>query len=172
VIAKTSAKILSMRGIEFEVIWFDQDVIECRVRCSNGPFCGTADIYLAHDDLLNAADMLSGFPSHIGDLRSLDLGNFNVNMAGGSIHMAFSCVDSVGHAVVTVKLRADGCGSVGTPESASFYVPVEAGSIDAFVQQARSVRDTIGAKAYLHMADHTVDWVRRKFSAFDRNRAD
>jgi hypothetical protein len=55
----------TMRGIEFEVVWFDQEVIQCKVTCSNGPFRGTTKIYLAHDDLSKAAETLSGFPSNI-----------------------------------------------------------------------------------------------------------
>jgi hypothetical protein len=65
-----------MRGIEFEVVWFDQDVIECQVTCSNGPFRGATKIYLAHDDLSRAAETLSGFPSNIKDSRDVQLGAF------------------------------------------------------------------------------------------------
>jgi hypothetical protein len=77
--------------------------------------------------------------------------------------MAFRCVDSAGHAVVVVRLRADGCKSVGEPQSVSLYIPVEAGAIDSFVSKARSLDDNMGAKAYLQMADHTVGWVQRGF---------
>ena len=61
------------------------------------------------------------------------------------------------------RLRADGCKGPAEPESISLYVPVEAGSIDSFVAKARSINSTMGAKAYLHMADHTVGWVQRNF---------
>jgi hypothetical protein len=128
-----------MRGIEFEVVWFDQDVIEYEVRCSNGSFCGRAKMYLAHDSLSKAADTLSGFPSHPEDSRSVQFGASGPSNAGGGIHMSFYCVDSAGHAVVVVKLRADGCKDVGEAESACLHVPVEAGSIDSFVTQARSI---------------------------------
>jgi hypothetical protein len=77
--------------------------------------------------------------------------------------MSFRCVDSVGHAVVIVRLRADGCEGPSEPESVSLYIPVEAGSIDSFVTKARLITDTKGAKAYLHMADHTVGWAQRRF---------
>ena len=70
--------------------------------------------------------------------------------------MSFRCVDSVGHAVVLVRLRADGYEGPNEPESVCMYIPVEAGSIDAFVTKARSINGTNGAKAYLQMADHTV----------------
>ena len=154
---------LIMRGIEFEVVWLDQDVVEYQVTCSNGPFGGATRMYLAHDDLSNTAQILSGFPSDIKDTRDVQLGAFEPNAAGGGIHMSFRCIDSVGHAVVLVRLRADGCRGPADPESVRLYVPVEAGSIDAFVAKARSIDETQGAKAYLHMADHTVGWVQRNF---------
>ena len=65
--------------------------------------------------------------------------------------------------MVLVRLRADGCRGPADPESVRLYVPVEAGSIDAFVAKARSIDETQGAKAYLHIADHTVGWVQRNF---------
>jgi hypothetical protein len=37
------------------------------------------------------------------------LGAFESKMAGGGISMSFRCVDSVGRAVVIVRLRAGGC---------------------------------------------------------------
>jgi hypothetical protein len=152
-----------MRGIDFGVVWFDREVIEYTVTCSNGSFCGAAKMYLARDGLWRAADAISGFPQHPEDSRSVRLGALTPNVAGGGMEMSFFCVDSAGHAVVLVKLRADGCKGIGEPESASLYIPVEAGSIDTFVAQARSVEDTKGATAHLHMADHTLGWVQRVF---------
>ncbi len=137
-----------MRGIEFEVMWFDNDAIEYQVVCSNGSFTGTAKMYLSHDGLQNAANILGGFPSSTTDLREVELGSFESEMAGGGIHMSFYCLDSVGHAVVFVKLRADGCKGFGSePQLVSLYVPIEAGAVDSFVKQARSIRETKGAKA-------------------------
>ena len=151
-----------MRGIEFEVVWFDQHLVEYQVTCSNGPFRGATRMYLAHDDLSKTAQTLSGFPSDIKDTRDMQLGAFEPNVAGGGIHMSFRCIDSVGHAVL-VRLRADGCTGPAEPESVSLYVPVEGGSIDSFVAKALSIDETQGAKACLHMADHTVGWVQRNF---------
>ena len=152
-----------MRGIEFEIVWFDKDVIEYQVTCSNGPFRGATRMYLAHDDLSKAAETVSGFPSSIKDYRDVDLGASGQNSAGGGISMSFRCVDSVGHGVVFVRIMAEGCMSPDEPQSARLYIPVEAGSIDSFVAKARSIEDAKGAKVYLHMADHTVGWVQRNF---------
>jgi hypothetical protein len=110
-----------------------------------------------------AADALSGFPSSIKDTRTFRLGAFGPNYAGGGVEMIFSCVDSVGHAVALINLRSDGCKGPGEPQSVSLYIPVEAGEIDSFVTKARSVGDTEGQKAYLHIADHTVGCVKRGF---------
>lgn len=152
-----------MRGIEFEVVWFDQDVIEYRVVCSNGSFSGATKMYLAPERLSTVAETLSGFPSTTKDSRSVRLGAFEETVAGGGIHMTFRCVDSAGHAVVLVGLRADGCKDIGEPQSVCLYVPIEAGSIDSFVAKARSLELRQGAKANLQMADHTVGWVQRSF---------
>jgi hypothetical protein len=152
-----------MRGIEFEVVWFDQDVIEFRVVCSNGSFCGATKMYLAHDGLSKAAEILSGFPSSTKDSRDVRLGAFEPSAAGGGIEMAFRCVDSSGHAIVLVRLRTQGGEGLADCQSVFLYIPVEAGSIDSFVPRARTVDDTKGAKAYLHMADNCVGWVKRSF---------
>jgi hypothetical protein len=133
------------------------------VTCSNGPFRGATKIYLSHDDLSKAAEVLRGFPSNIKDARDVRLGALGPRMAGGGISMSFRCVDSAGHAVALVRLRADGCEGPNEPESVCLCIPVEAGSIDSFVTKARSIDDKQGAKAYLHMADHTVAWVQRNF---------
>src|SRR5215467_8918711 len=152
-----------MRGIEFEVLWLDQDVVKYQVTCSNGSFCGATRMYLAQHDLSKTAQILSGFPSDIKDTRDVQLGAFEPTAAGGGIHMSFRCIDSIGHAVALVRLRADGCKGPAEPETVCLYVPVEAGSIDSFVAEAGSIEDrfiddTQDAKAYLRMADHTFGW--------------
>ena len=48
-------------GIHLEVIWFDQDVIEIVLSCSNERFSGQAEIYLSHADLLELANGLRDF---------------------------------------------------------------------------------------------------------------
>ena len=88
-------------GIGVEVIWFDQDVVECQVKCSNGRFSGQAEIYVEHDGLFSMAAGLSGFPSSQTDCREFELGTFNPNHADGGIRLHFHCLDSVGHAVLT-----------------------------------------------------------------------
>ena len=152
-----------MRGVEFEVDWSDNDLIQYRVTCSNGRFRGETRMYLDHGALGELAESLRGFPSSSKDSRDIELGAPDAKFAGGGILMAFRCVDSVGHAVAIVRLRTDGCKGPGEPESVCLYIPVEAGAIDAFVDQAATIDETLGATAYLQMADHTVEQIQRKF---------
>ena len=142
------------RGIEFTVVWSDQDVINFRVRCSNGRFCGDANIYFGHDDLPKMIEALSGFPSHAADFRTLEFGTFNPNHADGGIRMHFFCRDSAGHAAVDVGLRGDARIALGEVESVALRINVEAAAIDSFLLQVGNVDPIeIGATACLDMAD-------------------
>lgn len=140
-------------GIEIEVFWSDQQLVEFQFRCSNGRFCGTAQIYLNHDDLPRIADSLEGFPQTASDSRDLELGTFDPVYADGGVRLHCYCKDSVGHAVIEVKLRGDACKGLGEPESVALNLPIEAAGLDSFLRQVRAL-DTqeIGASAVLPMA--------------------
>jgi hypothetical protein len=139
-------------GIEVEVIWLDQDVLEFLFSCSNGRFSGHAEIYLSPDKLSELAEGLSGFPSHAKDSRDFELGTFNPDHADGGIRMHFWCTDSLGHAVVEVKLRGDACKGLGELESVALRIPAQAAAIDSFVSQIKQMEKRVGATAYLQMA--------------------
>jgi hypothetical protein len=138
------------RGIEIEVVWFDQDVTEVLIRCSNGRFSGQTKMYLSHDELSKTAGALRGFPSDSTDRRDFELGAFSASEAGGGVRMHFFCLDSVGHAVVEVALRSEGSEALGEAESVVLKLPVEAAAIDSFAVQARGL-DTqeLGSRARL-----------------------
>jgi hypothetical protein len=145
-----------MLGIEFEVIWFDQEAIEYRVTCSNGLFCGTTDLYSSHESLANAANLIRGFPASIRDSRNVTFGTFEPTFAGGGVSMTFQCTDSAGHKEVLVKLRDDGRKQTGKPQSVDLILPIEPSAIDFFVARASSIGNTLGSKANLNMANRRV----------------
>jgi hypothetical protein len=138
-------------GLNFEVIWSDQDVIEVVFRCSNGHFSGRAEIYLSHRAFSELADVLRGFPSTGTDSREVELGTFNSSHADGGVKMKFRCSDALGHAVVEVKLRGDGSEALGELESVALRIPIEPAAVDSFVQQLMAMDSTIGASASLPM---------------------
>ena len=133
-------------------MWMDQDVLEFLFSCSNGRFSGHAEIYLSHDKLSELAEGLSGFPSHTKDSRDFELGTFNPDHADGGIRMHFCCTDSLGHAVVEVKLRGDASKGLGELESVALRIPIQAAAIDSFVSQIKQMENLVGATAYLQMA--------------------
>jgi len=139
-------------GINLEVIWFDHDMIEIAVRCSNGHFSGVAEIYVSNHDLSEFASGLRGFPCSMSDSRTFELGTFNPDHADGGIRMKFGCPNSSGRSVVEIGLRSGNCPALGEPESVALRIPIEPAGIDSFVQQLTAVDHVIGACAFLQMA--------------------
>lgn len=139
-------------GLQVEVIWFDQYVVQYEFRCSNGRFSGHANIYLGHDDLANMAEALRGFPARGDDSRDFELGTFDPQYADGGIRMHFYCRDSRGHAAVDVQLRGDACKALGEIESVALRIPIEPAGVDSFVTQVKQMdANQIGALACLDM---------------------
>jgi hypothetical protein len=136
-------------GIRLEVIWFDVDVTEVIVECSNGRFAGAAEIYLAHNEHLDIANLLSGFPSSVSDSRTIEIGTFNPAHADGGLRVELRCADSSGHVFADVRLKGDGCKALGEIESVALRLRVEAAAIDSFVQQLKALKVEIGAGASL-----------------------
>lgn len=136
-------------GIRFEVIWFDVDLTEILVQCSNGRFHGTAQLYLAHDKHLHLASVLKGFPSSVHDSKTIEVGTFNPTHAGGGLRIELRCADSTGHVLADVKLRGDVCKSLGEIESVALKLCLEPAAIDTFVNQLETMGATVGASAFL-----------------------
>ena len=95
---------------------------------------------------------MRGFPSHTKDSRDFELGTFNPDLANGGIRMHFCGTDSMGYAVVEVKLRGDACKGLGEVESVAPRIPIQAAAMDSFVSQIRQMNREVGATAYLQMA--------------------
>jgi hypothetical protein len=141
-------------GIEFKIVWFDQDVVELRVSASNGRFSGQVNLYLGRGRLSGTADLLKGFPSDSTDSRDVELGTFNPNHVGGGAQMHLYCLDMAGHAAVDVKLRLDTCKTMGEVGSVALRIPVEAAAIDSFAMQVRAMdEEQVGATAHLESGD-------------------
>jgi hypothetical protein len=139
-------------GIQLDVIWFDQDMIEVMATCSNGYFSGISEIYLGHDGLAKLADALNGFPSSLADTRTFEIGTFNPDHADGGLRLRLSCTDASGHAVAEVKLRGCGCKGLGEAGSVALLIKVEPAAIDSFVDQLKQISASIGVSALLPMA--------------------
>lgn len=121
-------------GIEFQIIWSDNDALNLRVAAWNGLFGGVAEIYVAIGDLQVAARQLRGFPNNPADKRVIDLGCFDRKYAGGSVSMSFHCVDGAGHAYVETTIDSN-CVTGGTIQTVILTVPIEASDVELFVEE-------------------------------------
>lgn len=145
-------RVFMREGLTLKILWFEVDAIKVTVSCSNGHFKGSIEIYLGHDEILEFASSLSGFPSTVSDVRVLELGTFNPTHAGGGLRTKFHCADSSGHVVADVQLRGDECEKLGEIESVALRLRLEPASIDSFVQQLKTMNITVGALAFLTAA--------------------
>lgn len=121
-------------GINFQLIWHDNDVLNLRVSAWNGSFGGIAEIYEGIGDLENAASNLHGFPRNPSDKREVTFGNFDRDCAAGGIKLRFHCVDGAGHAFVEATIDAH-YDTGGTIQNVVLAMPVEAAAVDEFVRE-------------------------------------
>ena len=139
-------------GLSIEIIWFDQDVAEVFVACSNGHFSGGAAMYIGHEELGELADALRGFPAQTSDALSIELGTFIPNSAGGGCQVHFSCTNGAGHVQAQVRLQGELSDTTGSCESVALLLPVEANGIDSFVQELTGIMNNPLMRAHLPMA--------------------
>jgi hypothetical protein len=127
-----------LHGLQIAIVWDDPpDLIEVRVRASNGFFAGDVRAYAAPDALGALADAIEGFPRASTDLREFSLGGFGPSVAGGAVSLRFTCADRAGHAVV--ELRMESGEQADRPETVRFSFGVEPASLDRFVRELRQV---------------------------------
>jgi hypothetical protein len=142
-------------GIDVEIVYFDDDLVELQVRASNGRFAATAELYENLDVLPSLGLLLRGFPVSPADVRERTLGNFNPSCGGGGVRLRLACTDAWGHAAVYLRVRAEGTrrtfGGKDADESAEMTIPVEPAAIDAFVEQLRCAEVRKGWRAHLRM---------------------
>ena len=57
-------------GLHLSVVWFDEHMLEVRIRVDNGKFAGEVEMYMGLDEPSELADVFEGFPSSSSDTRS------------------------------------------------------------------------------------------------------
>jgi hypothetical protein len=144
-----SDEIVARRGVTFEIVWFDNDVIQLRVQAASSSFVGTAEVYVSHDVFRTVADAMMAFPTNTTDVREFEIGTFDSRIAGGGTRFHLWCSDALGHSAMRCCIRADTPGDRHLDQTAEFVMPVEPNDIDRFVQQLAKVPIAVGATAML-----------------------
>jgi len=137
-------------GLEFAVVWHDEDVLQVRVCASTGSFSGAADVYCDHESPQAWAACLTGFPTTPGDQRELRLGAPGPGYAGGSAVLRFRTVDRAGHAEVRLEIEAEPSDRPNS-QRVELNLTVEAAGIDRFVAAlAKLSRTDVGPVVLSH----------------------
>jgi hypothetical protein len=120
-------------GLQLEVIYQDNDLVEVRVSAWNSLFGGSSDVYLNKGELRELAGKLRGFP--------------NSPSAGGRVLINFHCTDGSGHAHVEAKIESND--AAGSRQSAILFLPIEASAVDSFVDALSGLEESVNAAAFL-----------------------
>jgi hypothetical protein len=129
-------------------LYHDSDMIELQFAAFNGRFGGTANVYMEHTRLSEAAKNLEGFPLNASDRKEISFGAFGPRFAGGGVRLRFYCKDLAGHVVVEATIEDD-YGNLETTESATVVLNIEPAGIDEFILGMRRLESELSGSATL-----------------------
>ena len=138
-------------GLELEIIWFDDDMLELRVSASNGRFSGQSTFYASLDEPMKFANHISGFPKSTGDVREYEFGGADLQGYGGA-KIRMSCKDGSGHLDIKVSISSTLFSDVQELETTSLHFATVPSEIDSFVDDLRKIQIRVGDNAKLQAA--------------------
>lgn len=95
------------RGIQFEKIWSDDDVIELRVTVSDGTSSFVNEVYVGHGSFADALAALGRFKDQVhGGLLDIRFGEFGPEYANGAFHARFH-FPKPGRLYITCRQESD-----------------------------------------------------------------
>lgn len=128
-------------GIYLRKIWFDNDVVELRVECSDGTSRFVTKVYAAHD-VNGAVEELSIFKTHVhGGIYELVLGAFGPEYAGGAFHARLH-YRAPGQIFITVRGESDfeEFGIKTVASEATLYLRTEPALLDNFIAELAELK--------------------------------
>jgi hypothetical protein len=137
-------------GIQISRVWSDVDVVELRVRVSDGASSFSNQVYVGHDELEEAVSSLNDFKDHMhGGLFDLRFGEFGLEYANGAFHARFH-FPIPGRLFVSCKQEADFVefGKRAVASSAAMYIKSEPALLDRFIAELSAVAAGTSAEAY------------------------
>jgi len=129
------------QGLTLEIVWFDEALVELRVRCTSEWFAAAADCYASYDVFQNCAAAFRGFPRTPDDQREFTFGT----LAHDGVQVRLTCSDAAGHPRVDVRVRSE-------KGKAEFDFAIEASAVDAFVAELDGASIRHGRVAVLQRA--------------------
>jgi hypothetical protein len=141
-------------GLQIQVTYADEDLVEIRVSAWNGMFGGAAEIYVNLDELEQIAGKLKGFPETIADSREIVVGELGSRSPSedGGLRMFFYCRDSSGHAYVDLRIESYSL-SKRKVQFVTCFLPIEAAAVDSFVEELARIGAERAGQAFLRGAE-------------------
>jgi hypothetical protein len=140
-------------GIEFSLIYYDDDLLELCIRASNGIYSGETKVYCSHDIIQKIKKALIGFPKSNNDSREFEIGSVSSEDTSGGAVLNFYCVNKSAHTNVHIQIQRNSGDSLNVLlESSSFNIKIEASTIDSFIKELEDIGTTIGATAFIKSA--------------------
>ena len=138
------------RGVEIEVLWLDDSMIELGIKAANGRYAGETTFYAAPDSPRELARHIAGFPSSASDSRAYEFGTHSPEQGA---RLQFMATDRLGHCALAVTLHENASQMPGDIQSVSLVVRIDPASVDAFAEQLMQMKLRVGERAFLPMAD-------------------
>lgn len=142
-------------GINITRLWFDIDVVELRIRVSDGMSSFSNDVYVAHDTLDEAVSSLQAFRNHVhGGLLDLLFGEFGPEFAKGAFHARFHFLIP-GRLFVTCRQESEfkEFANKKVASKATLYVKSEPVLLDRFIEELVALAARTSAEAELEGID-------------------
>jgi hypothetical protein len=136
-------------GLQIQLIWKDNDMVEARLSAWNGEFGGKADLYHSHGLFAELAQALEGFPRSAADHREFALGELAAKGCGGAL-LRLRTVDLAGHSAIALTMMTGT--RHGANQTVDLHARVEAAAIDDFVGELRRIENEISPTASLRFA--------------------
>lgn len=130
-------------GISFTKIWFDDDMVELRVRVSNEQSVFVNEVYVGHQQLTDLVADLNRFKTHVhGGIYDISFGSFGPEYAHGSFHARLHFQER-GILFVTVKSQSDfqDFGKKNVACEATLYLRTEPALLDNFIGEMKEMSD-------------------------------
>jgi hypothetical protein len=130
-------------AILFNKIWFDDDMIELRIKVSDGQSEFTNDVYVGHHNFSTVVSELDEFKTLIyGGIYDLAFGRFGPEYAHGAFHARLHFQER-GILNITTSSESEfrDFGKKNVASAATFYLRTEPALLDNFIAELKEMRD-------------------------------
>jgi len=138
-------------GVHFAEIWYDEDLIECRIRVSDGTSRFVSNVYVTPDCLEHAVAELRALQEHLEDGQvDVQFGTFGSGFASGAFHARFH-YPRPGRLHVTCRQETqhEEFGGKEVASCATMHLQSEPGLLDRFISELAAIARHARTEAWL-----------------------